>query len=627
MKHKITIIHSESVIECDDGAILSDVLHENNISLPLLCGGKGKCGKCKVRIIGSKSGAVEHDFRMDTLSDYEIKKGIRLACQYRVHSDVSVKLIDEENSDKTVFLTDFAFDSNTLPFSPAHISPPIENYIIKPAQADVHQPLSDVDRVLNRIPDNENKKYQWTIDALRSLPKSIRTDGKNFISLLKYHSTVLSIKPVCKDNDFENSFGVAVDIGTTTIAAELVNMRDGSSLGAKAILNPQRKFGEDVISRIHYIMSDEAGLALLQKSVVDAISSLIDSLIAKHKIKPHEIHAICAAGNSTMTHILAGVTPQYMGLAPYLPVFSKIEPINANSIGFKIHPEALLFTLPNIGGFVGGDTISDLLTFNIFEKNKITLLVDIGTNGEIVASNGERAVAASAAAGPAFEGAKITMGMRGESGAIERFRILGDEIKIKTIFDEPARGICGSGLVDIVAELLKANIIDSMGRFITTGASGKLAVSQRLLSRLLDIENDRAFSLSDTKEGAARHIMLYGRDLRELQLAKAAIAAGIEMLLMRLGASVSDIDKICLAGAFGNYISKNSARRIGLLPASVDESKIFSIGNAALLGAKLFLLYEGAREYALDILPGRIEFIELAGNPDFQDIFADKMFY
>ena len=418
-------------------------------------------------------------------------------------------------------------------------------------------------------------------------------------------------------------FGVAVDIGTTTVVAKLINMADGQCPATESTLNPQTRYGDDVISRIAYAETPDK-LAELHKTIIDCINVLITRLCEKASIVPDDIYELCAVGNTTMNHIFLKFPIVQLGRAPYkahsLDAFDK----PAEMLGIKINPRGNIHTVENIAGFVGSDTTAVALTTGIDSVDKVTLIVDIGTNGEIVLGTKDKLFAASCAAGPALEGARISCGSRAAEGAIEAVVIGQDDIDLDVIGNCPPRSICGSGLIDTVAVMLDLGVIDATGRF-TEPDSLKDTLPSAIVSRIGKTDEQLSFVLHRAANENERHVVLTQRDIRQLQLAKAAIRAGINILMRKLDISDSDLEQIFLAGAFGNCIRPESALRIGLFPKS-DTERIHFIGNAAASGAQMILLSERSRDHTRE-LAGKIEYVEIAHEPDFQDIYADCMMF
>ena len=419
-------------------------------------------------------------------------------------------------------------------------------------------------------------------------------------------------------------FGIAVDVGTTTVVAKLLDMTDGRALATAAVLNPQTQFGDDVISRITYGQSD-ANLTELHQTIIDCINQLTAQLRKNARIEAADIYEMCVVGNTTMNHILLRLPIAQLGHAPYRAYSLDAHDCPPGQLGLLMNPAGNVHTVENIAGFVGADTVAVALAVDIASAEQMTLALDIGTNGEVVLGTKDKLYAASCAAGPAFEGARITSGSRAADGAIQGVVAGRDDIDLDVIGIYPARSICGSGLIDAVAVLLDLGIIDATGRFVERD---KLAdkLPPAILARIIEIEGRPAFTLAEGRaEAGGQKVFLTQRDVRETQLAKAAIRAGIKLLQKKVGVQDSDIACVYLAGAFGNYIKPANAVRIGLLP-DVPLDRVHSVGNAACVGAQIALVSEDCRRAAGD-LAQKIEYIEIANEPDFQDVFADSMLF
>lgn len=418
-------------------------------------------------------------------------------------------------------------------------------------------------------------------------------------------------------------YGLAVDIGTTTIVAKLIDMTSGRVKAVKGIMNPQIQFGEDVISRINYAQTEEKGKQL-QKSVTDAVNDLISGLCEEADIKPALIFEMAVVGNTTMNHLFLNLPVNQLGQAPYHA--HSLEPFDnaPATLDININRDANIHSVGNIAGFVGSDTLAGGLAVNIANAKENTLLIDIGTNGEIILATDSKLYAASCAAGPAFEGAGITHGSRAADGAIESVVINAGDIDIDVIGNCPAMSICGSGLIDAVAVMLELGIIDESGRFVEKEEL-KGSAPPSVCDRLIIEDGQPAFVLAENTDTDLAKVTLNQKDVRQLQLAKAAIRTGIILLQKKLGIVDNDIEKVLLAGAFGNYIDKNSALRIGLLP-DVPIERVHFVGNAAASGAQMVLLNSASRELASD-LAKKIEYIEIANEQEFTAIYADSMLF
>ena len=414
--------------------------------------------------------------------------------------------------------------------------------------------------------------------------------------------------------------GIAIDIGTTTIVAYLVDLGTGMTLAASSAINPQTSFGADVISRISYIGDDPDKLSELQKAVTKQINSLIKEVFSKTGRKPSEKDSMAVAGNTTMEHIFAGISPESIGKSPFKPQFYDSLEFEASELGIEAEKGVKVKLMPNIHGFVGGDIVSGIIYTGMHRSEELSLLVDIGTNNEMVLGNSDFMLCCSAAAGPALEGAKIKMGMRAAPGAIDSVKINGSGIKITTINDMSPVGICGSGLVDAISELLKARVITQSGRF-----ADKEELEEHLSGRFKGNKGkDLSFILAAEGEyGSNPEVGITQKDIREIQLAKGAIAAGAQILLDVAGKKLDQIKNVYLAGAFGNYIDIENAVRISILP-DVARERIHPVGNSAGAGACLMLKDPSLWDTAADIIK-RAEHIELANHKDFQEIFVGSM--
>ncbi|MDD5688381.1 MAG: ASKHA domain-containing protein [Elusimicrobia bacterium] len=432
----------------------------------------------------------------------------------------------------------------------------------------------------------------------------------------------ISTKPLSQLDNISKNLGLAVDIGTTTIVGVLVDLESKKTLSVSTETNPQFVHGADVISRINYSINNENGLNILQAEVIKAINFIINKLTATTNTEAANIHKMTVAGNTTMQHLFLGISPKSLALAPYQPpVKGSYKPIKASEIGIKINADAEIYLIPNIGGWVGGDTVGMILALELHKSNKLKLAIDIGTNGEIVLGSKKRLITASTAAGPCFEGANIKCGMRATSGAIESVYIADEGVFWRVIGKVEAKGICGSALIDTVADLLKYKIVDETGK-IQFKQELKAKLPPVLLKSIIKHEKEYSFILTKSK---TNNVEVTQKDIRELQLAKAAIYAGVQILIKELGIKTDDIDEVLLSGTFGNYIDKANAHRIGLLP-DVPLEKVKYVGNSACEGALLALISKEAREEAEDISKNT-EYIELTNRPDFQNAFVDALYF
>jgi uncharacterized 2Fe-2S/4Fe-4S cluster protein (DUF4445 family) len=425
--------------------------------------------------------------------------------------------------------------------------------------------------------------------------------------------------------DAENeAFAVALDLGTTTLAAELLDLA-GASWAIEARLNPQTRFGDDVLSRILHAQTAD-GLQQLQQIVAAAVDEMIGALCGRAGVPRERIHEIAVAGNTAMQQLFRGVDSTALGKVPFMPASRQSVACRAAELGIHIHPLGNIYIMPVIGGFVGGDTVAGILAVDLVAAQRPTLLIDVGTNGEIALWADGKLSTASAAAGPAFEGARISCGMRGCDGAIEKAIVADGRLRLNVIGNAAPSGVCGSGLIDVAAELLRHGVLASHGRLL---ASNQLSadVLPDLADRLVLHEGQVAFMLAaETETADGRPIVLTQRDFRELQLATGAIRAGIAILLRRAGLSAADLDRVLIGGGFGNFIRRANAQRIGLLPSRIEHHRIRYMGNTSLAGARLAALSRVGRA-AAEAIANRAEHVDLSTDAEFQREFADAMIF
>jgi uncharacterized 2Fe-2S/4Fe-4S cluster protein (DUF4445 family) len=416
-------------------------------------------------------------------------------------------------------------------------------------------------------------------------------------------------------------YGVACDIGTTTVVAKLLDLATGELAATSATVNPQARHGHDVISRISHASSDQ-GLAELQRLIVEAINGLLADLCRQAGIDSRQVVQVCAVGNTTMNHLLLGLPVRQLGQAPYAAYSLDGHDVQAAGLGIRIHPAGVVHTVENIAGFLGSDTTAVGIAADVGNLGVTTLVLDIGTNGELLLEARGKVSAASCAAGPAFEGARITQGSRAVMGAIERVDLSGGDLEIGVIGGASPRSICGSGLVDAVAAMLDLGVLDATGRMAGPGRCPP-GLAAAIESRVLEVEGSPAFCLASDPKAGRPAVVLTQADIRQVQLAKAAIRSGIEILLRRNDLAVGDISRVLMAGAFGNTIRPQGAIRIGLLP-ELPPDHVVSIGNAACAGAEMILINRHCRA-AAGRLARSIDHVEIALDPEFEQIYADAM--
>jgi uncharacterized 2Fe-2S/4Fe-4S cluster protein (DUF4445 family) len=457
---------------------------------------------------------------------------------------------------------------------------------------------------------------------VRSLSRAMRAADDLTVTAVVVDDVLIDVEP---GDTSERRFGIAFDLGTTTVVATLLDLSTGTPVAVTSMLNPQQPFGADVITRISATMMDPDALGRLTALAQGCLHQLAGEVCEEGEVDRSEVYEIAMAGNATMTHLALGIDPEPLGVAPFVMAARSFEGLLAADLGVGVHPGARAYVFPALGAYVGGDIVAGALASGMDRDRRIRLFIDIGTNCEIVLAAGDRLLATAAPAGPAFEGAAIRCGMRAAPGAIEGVKISDDDVALQVIGDVEPIGLAGSGLVDAVAALVSAGLVDSSGRLVTPDASG---IPSGLASRLRQVGQERVFVLHfrDAPDGAddmAGALYLSQRDIRELQFAKAAIATGWQLLLEEQRLTAADVAQVVLAGSFGSYLSPASAVRIGLVP-DVAVLRIISAGNVAGEGAKMALLSIRERAAAQALLE-EVHYVELSDRPDFNDQFVDRL--
>lgn len=604
LKYQVTFLPQNVVTHAPEGTTVFNAANWAGLAIDSTCGGRGTCGKCKVRMLRGADGITEADQKF--LSEAELADGWRLSCRAAIRDECIAEIPRLMTTPKAALL---GYGRHVL------LAPNVDKIFLELAEPTLEDQRSDVERVRQAL-DAEGYNVKSGLAVWRSLPAALRS--KNFaVTAVVCGDELIAVEP----GDTTNAlYGLALDIGTTTVVGALTNLKTGGVAAVRSALNGQAPYGADVISRISYTMMEPEGLATLQSRVVETINNLLESLLAEAGVARENVYEAVAVGNATMLHLLLGIDPEPISVAPFIPTLTEAVTVPASQIGLQLHPEARLSTLPHLGAYVGADIVGGVLATGLARGSdeRLRLYIDVGTNGEIVLGSSRRTLATAAPAGPAFEGAQIKCGMRASEGAIEGVQI-SDDVRIQVIGgDVRPVGLCGSGLVDAVAELVRNGIVDSSGRMARPEAlRGRLP--DAVVDRLIEVDGVRAFLLSLPEEG----IVLTQPDVRALQFAKAAIAAGVQVLLEKLDVKAEELYEVLLAGSFGSYINPASARAIGLVPWLPVE-RIVAVGNAAGEGAKIALLSFRERE-AANRIPEFIEYVELSGRPEFNDIFTEAL--
>ncbi len=480
---------------------------------------------------------------------------------------------------------------------------------------DEHHQTSDLEELLAAAGASVD---DVSADVWKTLPAALR-DRQGEVTVTRFGRRILAVE---SGDTALLKFGLAIDIGTTSVVTTLMELASGEQMASVSSLNPQAVFGGDLMSRIAFAQADPGNLRKLQTRIIGLLNQHVEQVTRDSGVLAKWIYKVVVVGNTCMHHLLLGIDPSYVGLAPYAPVLRHAVTVSARELFLKVHPEARVCLLPLVAGFVGADAVAVALATRIADTPEIRIAVDIGTNGEVLLGSREHLWACSAPAGPALEGAQIRHGMRAAMGAIDRVSVADGDLRLHTIGEAAAQGLCGSGIVDAIAALLDAGIIDWTGLI---DVDGRERLPAPLRARVLMRGEERLVVLARPGEaGAEREIALTQEDVRQVQLCKGAIASGVAMLQHVAGVSPDDVSELMLAGGFGNYLSVRSALRIGLIPPTVPEDRIRYVGNAAALGAQLALVSEPERRRA-EAIAASIDHVSLAAHPDFQDIFVDCM--
>ena len=592
------------------GETLFEAAAQAGVEVDTVCGGNGSCGKCKVRFESDQIPAKSIDH--SHLTGSEIRQGYRLSCQVLAWQDITVFVPPAGTRTKVQILHHGVSRAVNLQSNIKKIYLPYT----PPKQ---RSGIADWEFFKQGLPAWTHR-LQVPLRWLRQLPILIR-DQQGITVTIAGHKQVVHIE--AGDTSARN-FGVAVDIGSTSIVGFLMDLNTGEEITSASGLNRQTSYGDDVIARLSRAQYNPEGLLQLHRMVIEQLNILLEELVAEAKIDADDIEELTVVGNMPMHHFLLGLDSTYLGLSPYAPVTHDSITVSAAELGINLTPDTPIYILPNIAGFVGSDTVGVMLAADMHETSKITLAIDVGTNGEVALGSKDRLIACSAPAGPAMEGARIKQGMRAAGGAIDHVTIDTD-VEYSVIGGGAPKGICGSALIDITAGLLEARLVDFSGRLLRKSELPD-GIPEALRERIVEHElrKDNYFIIARAEEsGAEQDIVFYQQDIREFQLAKGAIRAGEMVLQQVMGCQDEDLEEVLLAGAFGNYIDLANARRVNLVP-QVPLKRIRSIGNGAGVGAKLALISTRER-LAAQRIAKNCEHIQLSGLDDFQRAFTHAM--
>ena len=602
------------------GQTILDAARDLGVDIESTCGGKGTCRKCRIRV-ESDAGTVSEPTSLEAraLGPDLLATGMRLACQTEIlrHARVFVP----QESRRTAQVVRKEAGTGTVPLDPA-----VKVYRVRLIAPTLQDATADGERLLAALQREHGLlEVEFDLAILQTLPSVARAAKWDLaICVWKAH-TIVDVRPA---DDARPILGLALDVGTTTLAAYLTDLQSGEVVATESGMNPQVAFGDDLIARLHHVSHDPGGLEELQKAVVSEVNRLASRAVVSAGARLTDILDVTMGGNTAMHHLFLGLDTRNLGVAPFAPAVHRALDLRASDVGLAFHPGCRLYALPIEAGFVGADNVAVIIAEEPYKQDEVLLIIDIGTNGELVLGNRTRMLSTSCATGPAFEGSHIEFGMRAALGAIERLRIDPEtlDVQFKVIGVEGwstehqpaemgARGICGSGIIEAAAEMLKAGVI------LPTGNLNPELDHKRVI---LEEGRPRKFVIAWPEETALnRAITVSLKDIRAIQLAKAALRAGAEVLLRTYGAERPD--RVILAGAFGTYIDKHAALAIGMLPDCEPEN-VSSVGNAAGDGARFALLSLAKRREA-SWVADTVEFVELATDPDFQREYVQAIHF
>ena len=621
---KVTFLPHNKDIQAANGDILIRVAMEAGVHVNASCGGEGVCGKCRVII---EKGMVEGGLS-DRLSRQDIDDGYRLACRSTVTEDIVVRIPVESEVDAAV-LNMQATPRRTARIQEMNLEelkdqglfmPPVEKKYLELPPPTAQDNLADATRLVSFLKlQHGEHRLVVELPVIRKLPDVLRQDNFRLTATLarpvhKGRKTrIIDVQP---GDTTDRNYAIAVDIGTTTVYAQLIDLISGEVLAQYGEFNGQISYGEDVISRIVYA-EKPGGLKRLHAVVIQTVNSVVRKVLRRATLDAEEVSSITLAGNTTMTQLLLNVNPRYIRRSPYVPASTLYPPITATDLGLELADHASALVFPSVSSYVGGDIVAGVMGSGVYRTEALTLFIDIGTNAEIVIGNKDWLACAAASAGPAFEGGGITFGMRATKGAIEDFSIdpLSQEPMIITIGNVRPKGICGSGLIIIVAAMFEMGIIDHQGKFNRDLDTPRIREVEGIWEYVLAWKDETQID---------RDIIISEIDIENFIRAKAAIYSACMTLLTEVGMGIQDIEHIILAGGFGSYVDLAKAMTIGLLP-EIDPDRVIFVGNGSLMGAKMSALTNRIRRDVVEVTRKMTNF-ELSETTSYMDNYVAALF-
>ncbi len=618
--YSVTFLPDEKTVRAAAGKSILEAASAAGIAINSVCGGDGVCGKCRVIIKSGKVTAKPNMF----LDRREIQRGMALACQTFIDGDVVIEVpLESRVGGVPQLATEDAIRYGSISHWVGEGALFPQNPLFQKVYLDLPKPtisdcICDQERVFREIRRTRDIPIMQTgLAVLQRLPDILRQSDWKVTALLGWRGGTVEVVDVEPGDTSATNLGIALDLGTTTVVAHLVDLKTSKTLATKAKYNSQISYGDDVISRIMYGSTVEQ-LAKLRDVVVNDINDLITALVMESKRKLNDVSMVACAGNTTMIHLLCALNPSNIRKDPYIPAACCPPAIRAAEVGIKINSRGLLASLPSVASYVGGDVVADVLVSGMTRSSDVSLLIDLGTNGELVLGNSDWLVCCSASAGPSFEGGGITCGMRATNGAIERIQLgkHGDILQCSVVGGGKPLGLCGSGLIDAVAELLKAGCIDRRGRFDPAACGNRLREGET---------GDNEFLLFPGSQTAlGRDLVLTEADINNLIHSKGSIYMATECLLDHVSMTFDDLQHVYIAGGFGNYLKIDQGIRIGLLP-DLEPSKFKYIGNGSVQGAKMVLLSQEALRNVQEIA-GAMTYLELSTSHKYMNEYSSCLF-
>ena len=597
-KYTVKFLPHNISIDVGKDTTIAEAAQKAGVYINNICGGEGVCGKCRIQVLKGKT-------------NQEKEQGFLLACQTEIQDNLEIMIPPESRNEVLQILTNESTEASEKP----GLLPLARKIYMELSPPGLEDNTADTERIYRELrKEIKCNSFYMPLECLEKLSEKLRKNEWKItvtLSIDKDHCQIQKIEP---HNTTLRSYGIAVDIGTTTVSSQLIELRSGKVIGTEASGNLQSGFGEDIISRISYACEKD-GIIPLNRAVVNTVNNQVRKLADENDVSVEDIDAIVASGNTTMSHLLLGISPCSIRMEPYVPTSYVYPRINAGDIGIEISKNGILETLPSVAAYVGGDIVAGVLSCGITEHNEVRALIDIGTNGEIALGNNEWILTCSASAGPAFEGGGTKCGMRAVKGAIERINMSGGHLKFTTIGNIKPRGICGSGMIDGIYELVKNGIINANGKFQRDLKDQRLTFEDTIPQYIIACNEE-------TETGRA--IVITESDIDNLIKAKAAVFAAFKSLIDYVGLAFDDLEAIYVAGGFGNFLNIPKSVAIGLLP-DIPHQKIHFVGNSSLNGARMCLLSESSLEKCINISKSMTN-IELSNYHPFANEYIAALF-